>query len=380
MRKLHVVGYAADLGGFILAARRGAKTGTFVLALDDELVAQVERARRGNDQIEAPAPAAARPRSSSALTPREIQARLRAGHSIEEVADEAGVGVDWVERFAAPVLAEQTAAVQRAGDAVLHTPRKGPSDRPLEASLRRNLAERGVMMAEDEFQQGWSARHLIDTDWLVSFRFRSRGRPMTAEWMLNVANGALTTRNRLGAELGYIEPGRRLTAAPVAEGLPDLPPPAPARRRVAGGQPAAKRMAVVKAAPARPGAAKSPAAKASGRKAAAGKSVRTGKTAAARKVAAAKAPVGEPVTRKVAAAKAPGGVRASLGASPGGKTSAPKSAEPGRPAGAHYARSEKPGPIPAPSPPVAPPEPPRLPLGDFDDTPDDGGIRFGNRD
>ncbi|WCC80776.1 septation protein SepH [Cutibacterium equinum] len=42
----------------------------------------------------------------SALSPREIQSRIRSGATVEEVAAEAGVGVDQVEPFAVPVLAE----------------------------------------------------------------------------------------------------------------------------------------------------------------------------------------------------------------------------------------------------------------------------------
>ncbi|MSS45603.1 DUF3071 domain-containing protein [Cutibacterium sp. WCA-380-WT-3A] len=59
----------------------------------------------------------------SALSPREIQSRIRSGATVEEVAAEAGVGVDQVEPFAVPVLAEldhiievaMTCPVRRAG-------------------------------------------------------------------------------------------------------------------------------------------------------------------------------------------------------------------------------------------------------------------------
>lgn len=59
----------------------------------------------------------------SSLSPREIQSRIRSGATVEEVAVEAGVGVDQVEPFAVPVLAEldhiievaMTCPVRRAG-------------------------------------------------------------------------------------------------------------------------------------------------------------------------------------------------------------------------------------------------------------------------
>ncbi|ERK63851.1 PF11268 domain protein, partial [Propionibacterium acidifaciens F0233] len=43
----------------------------------------------------------------SALTPREIQSRIRAGESPDDVARAAGVPVDGIEGYAAPVLAER---------------------------------------------------------------------------------------------------------------------------------------------------------------------------------------------------------------------------------------------------------------------------------
>ena len=59
----------------------------------------------------------------SALRPRDIQARIRAGESLEAVAQAAGVPIAKIEPFAAPVIAErdhiaglaQTNPVRRAG-------------------------------------------------------------------------------------------------------------------------------------------------------------------------------------------------------------------------------------------------------------------------
>ncbi|MDO5683711.1 MAG: septation protein SepH, partial [Propionibacteriaceae bacterium] len=60
----------------------------------------------------------------SALRPREIQARIRAGESLEEVARLSGASADRIERFATPVLAEReyvtgvalTSSVRRWGE------------------------------------------------------------------------------------------------------------------------------------------------------------------------------------------------------------------------------------------------------------------------
>lgn len=64
----------------------------------------------------------------SSLSPREIQARIRAGASVEEVAAESGSPQERVQVFASPVLAEREhiartalgATVRRRGDATAH--------------------------------------------------------------------------------------------------------------------------------------------------------------------------------------------------------------------------------------------------------------------
>ncbi|NLA28145.1 MAG: DUF3071 domain-containing protein, partial [Propionibacterium sp.] len=43
----------------------------------------------------------------SALTPREIQARIRSGESVDSVAQAAGVPVERIDVYAGPVLAER---------------------------------------------------------------------------------------------------------------------------------------------------------------------------------------------------------------------------------------------------------------------------------
>jgi hypothetical protein len=222
VRQLHVVGFTSDHGGLILSATQGAKTGSYLLMLDDGVRRQVLETGRGLTGRAESAPS--RPTGSgvqSALSPREIQARLRSGRTIAQVAAEAGVGSDWIERFAAPVLAEQADAVVRAGQTVLVTPQRGASDRPLASAVIRNLADRGVRLTDDQFRAGWSSYQLIDDDWLVSFEFHARGRDQVAEWVYNPSAGELSSGNRLGAELGFVDSTRKATIPVKRE-----PPPA----------------------------------------------------------------------------------------------------------------------------------------------------------
>ncbi|HEX2024439.1 MAG TPA: septation protein SepH [Acidimicrobiales bacterium] len=252
MRKLHLVGFTPDRKGLIFSARRGSKSGGFLVPLEDSLLeslAAEQRRRNGPDtevadtaESSAPTPAPSRSsRPQSTLTPREMQARLRAGRTIAEVAAEAGVTTDWVERFAIPILAEQAQMVELARSLTYSRSRGGESALPLGASVAENLAYRGVALPEDLFDNAWSAYQLHDVVWIVRVRYRSRGRLQEAAWELDVSSGHLTARNRLASELAFVEKGRRRKARPSPSAAPpEAAVPTPARA-AAGRPPATKR-------------------------------------------------------------------------------------------------------------------------------------------
>ena len=52
MQKLHLVGFTTDQKGLILSARRGARSGSFCLAVDQELARSVAESRRRNRPTE----------------------------------------------------------------------------------------------------------------------------------------------------------------------------------------------------------------------------------------------------------------------------------------------------------------------------------------
>ena len=85
----------------------------------------------------------------------------------------------------------------------------GRSAQPIGEAVYRNLADKGVSGTEDELDEGWSARQLVDGTWLVRFTYRSRGRNQVAEWALDEQAGAVTARDRLATQLAYRSPPRR---------------------------------------------------------------------------------------------------------------------------------------------------------------------------
>jgi len=281
VQKLHLVGFTPELDGLILSTRKGAKSGSFVVKVDAAQLRELTEAAkpkpaaaRTNGIRPSSAPRATRPEST--LAPREMQALLREGWTIEEVAVEAGVDVDWVSRFASPVLAEMRLVLDQARECVFEKPRVGVSALPLAAAVRRNIAEKGVRLTDEDFESGWRAHQLDELTWVVGFDYVSRGRTQHAEWTLDLETGELAHHNRLGSQLAYVQSARRKVetapppkpkpkaAAKKAVRLPAPPPERPvkaltttpparrARTRAAATPPPKKRATAGTAKPAKP--------------------------------------------------------------------------------------------------------------------------------
>lgn len=103
MAHLTLVGLSEDRTRLLLVADGGEK---FTLEIDTAL----RSALRG----EQPRPGHLETRMDSALRPRDIQARIRAGETAEAVADAARSSVEKIMPYAAPVLAERAHVAERA--------------------------------------------------------------------------------------------------------------------------------------------------------------------------------------------------------------------------------------------------------------------------
>ncbi|MEY2447064.1 MAG: hypothetical protein QOH79_540 [Acidimicrobiaceae bacterium] len=210
-----MVGFTTDHRGLIFSVRRGAKSGGFVVHLDDSVISAVEELRALIAE-EAAAQADAKgssKRPESALSVREVQARLRRGRTIEQVAREAGVDATWVSRFAVPVLAEQAEIIRAVRATRMTKQRVGLSGAPLGDCVYRNLAERGLADPREELDKAWRARQLTEGMWLVTIKYTLRGRESEAVWEYDETAGALRARGRLATQLGFREPTRRAASA-----------------------------------------------------------------------------------------------------------------------------------------------------------------------
>ncbi|MFF4500538.1 septation protein SepH [Streptomyces sp. NPDC001401] len=166
MPELRVVAVSNDGTRLVLKA---ADATEYTLPIDERLRAAVrgDRPRLGQIEIEV----------ESHLRPRDIQARIRAGASAEEVAQLAGIPVDRVRRFEGPVLAERAFMAERA--------RKTPVRRPGENAgpqLGEAVQERLLLRGAEKDTVQWDSWRRDDGTWEVLLVYLVAGEPHSASW------------------------------------------------------------------------------------------------------------------------------------------------------------------------------------------------------
>ena len=105
----------------------------------------------------------------SALTPRQIQARLRSGESLDEVARAAGVPAEQISPFAGPVLAERAHLADLARASQVRRRGESSAHRSLEEAVGDRLTNRGV----DPDTVEWDSWRREDRLWTVRAGYRS---------------------------------------------------------------------------------------------------------------------------------------------------------------------------------------------------------------
>ncbi len=160
MRELTVVGLDVDGKHIICESRKPGEK--FLLLADDRLRAaargEMVRSRQPEVDIEV----------ANVLSPKEIQARIRAGASVEQVAESAGEDVARVERFAHPVLLERSRAAELA-TAAHPVLADGPSVQTLLEAVATSLVARGL----DHDTTSWDAWKNADGRWTVQLTWQA---------------------------------------------------------------------------------------------------------------------------------------------------------------------------------------------------------------
>ena len=211
MRQLHVVSVSPDGKSLLLSGTSKNGRATYRVPIN----ARLRTAINGESPAAKGGPAEAAARTESALSPREMQARLRAGASVESVAKAAGVSVERVETYFGPVLSERIQVLDAAQSSTMNRPRWGDSARALGDAVIANLAKLSALREETVT---WSTRRRNDGEWVVRLDFIARGRRRSAEWEWDPRERFITPLDTAATTLGYVEPrggaARRRTSAP----------------------------------------------------------------------------------------------------------------------------------------------------------------------
>jgi hypothetical protein len=201
MRPVRFVALSEDGHAFVLADEVGR---LLALPIDDRVSGALRPERPGG------APAAATD-STSSLSPRDIQARIRAGESADEVARIAGVPVDRVLRYAGPVLQERAMLAQHARRTKLRTSTKGAT---LAEVVDGRLSQHGI----DAEKISWDAYRRDDGTWRIIATWPSGKATAQAQWELDKARQQVTPQDDMAQYLC----GDRPTGVPADTG-PALP-------------------------------------------------------------------------------------------------------------------------------------------------------------
>jgi Protein of unknown function (DUF3071) len=212
MRELKVVGL--DVDGKRIICETSDSSEKFILRPDDRLHAalQGDRVVSSPPQVNVEVP--------TVLSPKDIQARIRAGASVEQVAAAAGVDIGRVERFAHPVLLERYRAAELA-TAAHPVLADGPAVLTLLETVTSALISRGL----DPESTNWDAWRNEDGRWTVQLSWKAGRSDLQAHFRFTPGahGGTATAFDDAAAELidpNFDRPPLR-SVAPV----PDLAEP-----------------------------------------------------------------------------------------------------------------------------------------------------------
>jgi predicted pyridoxine 5'-phosphate oxidase superfamily flavin-nucleotide-binding protein len=227
MVHLTLAGLSEDGKRLLLTSDAGVE---FTLDADDRLRAALrgDHARLGQLEI----------KMDSVLRPRDIQARIRAGETLEAVAEAAQTSVDKIMPVAAPVLAEREHVAQRAQRASLRrsAATAGASSaaagqgRTLGDAIASHLRGRNV----DPGGVDWDAWRREDGRWTLTAEFQAEGQQVQgvftfdppgnyvaiedddARWLVGEGAAATTSEAASADDLATAR-RRRLSAVPADE-------------------------------------------------------------------------------------------------------------------------------------------------------------------
>jgi len=175
MRPVRFVALSEDGQALVLAD----EVGRLLTLPLDERIATAVRHEKGT-ALEGDEPPPVISSTPVTLSPRDIQSRIRAGESADDVARHAGVPVTRVLRYAGPVLQERAMLAQHARRARLRTSDRGAR---LADIVDGKLGQHGV----DSDKVSWDAYRREDGTWRITATWPSGKATAQAVWELDKA-------------------------------------------------------------------------------------------------------------------------------------------------------------------------------------------------
>lgn len=185
MAELRFLGLSQDGTQLLLADSRGRKHSVIV---DSRLMAAMRLDGQPTGQREIAL--------NTTFSPRQIQARLRAGATVADLADEYGVAVDKVERFAGPPLADRAFTADQARKTVIAS---HLGERPLDVVVATAAEADGV----DPGSVRWDSWLREDGLWQILTAIPTGSLDQVATWTFDPHEASLradddTSRAMLG--------------------------------------------------------------------------------------------------------------------------------------------------------------------------------------
>lgn len=177
----------------------------------------------------APAPvvaAAPSPPPVEAISPREIQMRVRAGESPADLAEASGMALDRVMRFAGPVMDERQRIADEARRARARRGTDGADAKIVVfgEAVDQRFAAHGI----ESDAVTWDARRREDGEWLVVASWLGGGGTHGAEWLFSRGSRSVTPMDDTAADLLSDRPIRPVAppepVRPAFSGAPALAP------------------------------------------------------------------------------------------------------------------------------------------------------------
>jgi hypothetical protein len=187
MQSLHYVGPGDEANRIVVETADGHSR--FELVIDEKLRSAV--------RSDLPRFSSLRAEPTNDLGPREIQIRVRAGQSPEEIAEESGMDIVRVQTFARPVIDERARITTEARRA--HARRNTPDGELVE--FGESVDARFTAHGLDPAAVVWDSYRREDGQWVISATWRGGDHDRTALWALSLAQRSITPLDDTAADL-----------------------------------------------------------------------------------------------------------------------------------------------------------------------------------